>query len=96
MAFFWIASGRLYGGAARSPLNKRHLPHDCHVQYYFAPGDTNVFTGPFGSNDSGTPAVSPPVDFLEKGLIVVYSVWLHRCRDFSVPTPSVARAQHRI
>jgi hypothetical protein len=36
------------------------------------------------------------VDFLEKGLIVVYSVWLHRCRDFSVPTPSVDRAQHRI
>jgi hypothetical protein len=36
------------------------------------------------------------VHFLEKGLIVVYSVWLHRCRDFSVPTPSVDRAQHRI
>jgi hypothetical protein len=33
---------------------------------------------------------------LEKELIVVYSVWLHRRRDFSVPTPSVARAQHRI
>jgi len=29
------------------------------------------------------------IDFLEKGLIVVYSVRLHRCCDFSVPTPSV-------
>jgi hypothetical protein len=27
------------------------------------------------------------VDFLEKGLIVVYSAWLHRCRDYSYQCP---------
>jgi hypothetical protein len=29
------------------------------------------------------------VDFFGKGVDRVYSVWLHRCRDFSVPTPRV-------
>jgi hypothetical protein len=27
------------------------LLHDCYVQRYFAPGDTNVFTGPSGKNE---------------------------------------------
>jgi hypothetical protein len=39
------------------PSNKMPLLPDCHVQRYFAPGDTNVFTGPYRRNFRQHPQV---------------------------------------